>query len=99
MSVKRKRVANPLANRQADISITRGGLVIEVKGVAASDSERVAAILLDSIRRLIATGYDELVEQVASNHSGAFGEMPDEDGIETALEPTVCRRPTMGFRP
>ena len=98
MSVKRKRVANPLANRQADISVTRGGLVIEIKDVAAGDSERVAAILLNSMRRLITAGYDELIEQASSHHSAPFGDMPDEDGIETALEPTICRRPSMGFR-
>ena len=52
---------NVLAGKTATVSLARNGLVIEVQEVRAVDAALVAQGLLDAIRGLEKTGYDELV--------------------------------------
>lgn len=81
--MKRRR-ANLLANRTATVSVARNGLTIEVAGVPAADSARVAAAILDAVRGLVSAGYEELVLDAGSAHASPAGEVPDDDEITPA---------------
>ncbi|MFZ9903754.1 MAG: hypothetical protein ACO3FT_08890 [Ilumatobacteraceae bacterium] len=95
MATKRK--TNPFTNRKATVSVHRNGLSIEIADVAATDSGAVAKELLDMMRTLVQAGYEELMVDAGGAHGGAFGEIPDEDGIEDWVMPPEAKRRRIGF--
>ena len=97
---RRKRATTPtvLAHKKASVSLHRNGLSIEVSEVAAEDAGLAAKELLDVMRTLVGMGYDELLMDAGSIHGGAFGEMPDEDGVYTETDPPQAGPPRrIGF--
>jgi hypothetical protein len=95
MSARKRTAASVMQHKKASVSLSRNGVCIEVSDVPAEDAGIAAKELLDVFRTLVKAGYDELVQDAGSLHAGAFGEMPDEDGIETDTDPTQRR---VGFR-
>ena len=92
-----KRRVNPFTNRKANVSLHRNGLTIEVQDVGAVDAGVVAKELLDMLRQLTAAGYEELTQDAGGAHGGAFGEVPDEEGVEDWTIPPEARRRRIGF--
>lgn len=96
MTVKRRKSSTVLAHKKASVSLHRNGLTIEVGEIAAEDSGVAAKELLDVMRTLVRAGYDELLVDAGGVHGGAFGEMPDEDGIGTENDPIIAHK-RVGF--
>lgn len=89
MAVKRKR--NLLTGKTATVTLSRGGLTIEVGGVPAPDAGLAASAILNTYRQLVSAGYDELREFGPSLH-GAPVEVPeDEDIPEFTVVPEASR--------
>ena len=66
---------------RANVSLHRNGLVIEVPGVLLEDAGQMAAGLLDAMRDL-AKHYPEVVADGPSFHSGAIGEVREDEEYE-----------------
>lgn len=92
----RKRRTNPFTNRKANVSVHRNGLSIEIADVNAVDAGEVAKELLDIVRTLVKAGYDELTADLGGAHGGAFGEVPDEEGVEDWVMPPEAKK-RIGF--
>lgn len=95
MATRRK--TNPFTNRKATVSVHRNGLSIEIADVQATDSGAVAKELLDMMRTLVQAGYEELLPDAGGAHGGAFGEVPDEEGVEDWVMPPEAKRRRIGF--
>lgn len=85
-----------LSRRKANVSINRNGLIIEVPDIPAVDAGVVAAELVQ-VMRTLAKKYEELTLDAGHVGGGGGIEVPDEDGVEDAVDPPVMRRPRMGF--
>ena len=97
MTPKKKSAARVLQHKKASVSVHRNGLHIEVGDITASDAGLVAKALLDTMRQLVKAGYDELIVETSPLHSGALGESPDEDGVDTYTEPAQLPVKRVGF--
>lgn len=98
MTPRKKRTAgNVLQHKKASVSLARNGVCIEVADIPAEDAGIAAKELLDVFRTLVKAGYDELIVEAGGLHSGALGEMPDEDGVDTYTEPAQLPVKRVGF--
>lgn len=97
MTPRKRKPDNLLDHKKASVSVHRNGLHIEVADITASDAGIVAKALLDTFRELVKAGYDELIQDAGGLHSGALGELPDEDGVDTYTEPAQLPVKRVGF--
>ena len=97
MTPKKKSAARVLQHKKASVSIVRNGVCIDVADVPAEDAGIAAKELLDVFRTLVRAGYDELIVESSPLHSGALGESPDEDGVDTYTEPAQLPVKRVGF--
>ena len=99
MIVARRR--NVLANRTATVSINRNGLSIEVASIPAVDSAIVAGALLNTVRDLIRSGYEELIVNEGSAHSDHISDpledVTGDDGSDGTSPPSAKLRKRIGF--
>ena len=84
-----------LSRRRANVSINRNGLLIEVPDIPAVDAGVVAAELVQ-VMRTLAKRFDELTPDAGHVGGGGGIEIPDEDGVEDAVDPMVARK-RVGF--
>lgn len=89
MAPKRKR--NLLTGKTATVTLTRGGLSIEVAGVPATDAGLAASAILNTYRQLVSAGYDELREFGPSLHGSPIEVPEDEDVPEFTVVPESAR--------
>ena len=95
MARPRKSPQTVLAHKKAAVSVHVNGVSIEVGDVPAEDSGLAVKELLDVFRTLRRLGYDELIQDAGGVHGGAFGDIPEDDDIDTATDPPQFRR--IGF--
>jgi hypothetical protein len=95
MTPKKRSAATVLQHKKASVSIVRNGVCIDVSDIPAEDAGIAAKELLDVFRTLVRLGYDELVQDAGSHHSGALGEVPDDADEEEARVPLFEKR--VGF--
>lgn len=94
----KKRTTN-MTRRRANVSIHRNGLTIEVPDVPAVDAGVVASELV-KVMRTLAARYEELIPDAGMVGAGSGIEIPEEEGVEDAVDPPVMRqRPRIGFTP
>ena len=87
---------NILANKAASVTIHRNGLSVEIQSVPATESGLVAQALLEMVRNLIDSGYDELVQEGPSFHGSGHDQAEEMDDEPFVDAPTARRRP-LGF--
>ena len=95
MAAKKKQ-ANPLRGKRANVSLSRNGLHIEIPDVPAADAARVGGILLSAVRRMVKAGYDELTLDAGGVHGGVLGEIPEDEYTEDGSDPPVAQK-RIGF--
>lgn len=78
---------NLLTGKTATVSVTRGGLVIEVADIPATDAGLAASAILNTFRNLVSSGYDELREFGPTIHSDALAVPDDADDAEYKIAP------------
>lgn len=88
---------NLLTGKTANVTVNRGGLIIEVESVPATDAAQVAAAILDAFRGLVGVGYDELREVGPSLHGGVLDVPEDADIEPVTLPPEGRSPPKIGF--
>lgn len=94
----KKRTTN-LTRRRASVSMHRNGLTIEIADVPAVDAGVVASELV-KVMRTLASKYEELIPDAGMVGGGIGLEVPEEEGVEDAVDPPVMRqRPRIGFTP
>jgi len=87
---------NILANKAASVTIHRNGLSVEIQSVPATESGLVAQALLEMVRNLIDSGYEELVMDGGSFHGSGHDQAEEQDGEDYVLTPSARKR-RIGF--
>ena len=96
MTRRKKASTHPLANRVASVNLSKGGLTVEVKDVPATDIGIVAGALLMTQRKLIESGFDELLETGTSAHSTPIDQPEESDEPDGVVPPSSAIK-TVGF--
>lgn len=92
-----RKKSNLLANRTATVSIHRNGLQVEIQSVPATDAGLVSQALLDMVRNLVLSGYEELVQDAGSFHGGGHDQAEEPDGDDFVIPPSAQKPRTIGF--
>lgn len=96
--MRKKKPATVLAHKKATVTLHRNGLTLEVADVPAESAGLAASELLNVVRLLVQSGFEELIPDAGSAHASPAGDFEDDDVIEPAVsDPPTMKRRRVGF--